>query len=108
MNRKIAAILVAATMLTTPAFAASVASSADTPATQTLTRKEVTTTPDKSIKKHRAYAQNSYGHKFHHTKHVNHQAQRPNKISKESPTPASTKDSTKAVATAPVKTPVKN
>ena len=108
MNRKIAAILVTATMLTTPAFAASVANSAVTPGAQTLTPKEATKAPDKSIKKHRAYTRTSYGHKVYRTKHVNHQTKSAKKTSIKSPTSASTKDSTKAVAIAPVKTPVKN
>jgi hypothetical protein len=42
MNRKIAAVLLAATMLTTPAFAATVASSHNTPTTQMVTPDKVT------------------------------------------------------------------
>jgi hypothetical protein len=42
MNGKIAAVLLAATMLTTPAFAATVANSHNTPTTQMVTPDKVT------------------------------------------------------------------
>ena len=70
MNRKIAAVLLAATMLTTPAFAASVARSPNTPTTQTVNPDKVTTTSDKGVKKHRVHARSSHGHKVHHAKHA--------------------------------------
>jgi hypothetical protein len=71
MNRKIAAVLLAATMLTTPAFAASVANSPNTtPTTQTVTPDKVTKTSDKGVKKHRVHARASYGHKVHHVEHA--------------------------------------
>jgi hypothetical protein len=108
MNRKITAILLAATMLTTSAFAASAASSANTPAAQTSTPDKTTKTSDKGITKHRVHARASHGHKVHHAKHSNDQVTRANKISKKSLTSASTKGGTRAVATAPVKTPIKN
>jgi hypothetical protein len=106
MNRKIAAVLLAATMLTTPAFAASVASS---PTTQTVTPDKVTKTSDKGVKKHRVHASASYGHKVHHVKHaIRNQVKHTNKVSKKSLTSASTKSDTKTVTVAPVKAPVKN
>ena len=71
MNRKIAAVLLRATMLTTPAFAASVASSANTPTAQTVNSHKVTTTSDKGVKKHRVHARSSHGHKVHHAKQRN-------------------------------------
>jgi len=108
MNRKIAAVLLAATMLTTPAFAASVASSANTPTAQTVTPDKVAKTSDKGVKKHRVHARASHGHKVHHAKHAKHQVKHANKISKKNLTSAGTKGNTKAVATAPVKAPVKN
>ena len=70
MNRKIAAVLLAANMLTTPAFAASVTSSPNTPATQTVTPDKVTKPPDKGVKKHRVHARASYGHMVHHVEHA--------------------------------------
>ena len=70
MNGKIAAILLAATMLTTPAFAATVANSHNTPATQTVTPDKVTKMSDKGVKKHRIHARASHGHKVHHAKHA--------------------------------------
>jgi hypothetical protein len=106
MNRKIAAVLLTATMVTTPALAAGVASSANTPT--------ATVSPDKAIKaeagttKHR-HARVSHGHKVHHVKHAKpNQVKHANKISKKSLTSASAKGDTKAVAGAPVKTPIKN
>jgi hypothetical protein len=109
MNRKIAAALLAATMLSTPAFAASVASSPNTPTAQTVIPDKITKTSDKGVKKHRVHARASHGHKVHHAKHAKpNQVKHSNKISKKSLTSASTKSDTKAVATAPVKAPVKN
>jgi hypothetical protein len=109
MKRKLAAVLLAATMLTTPAFAASVASSTNTPTAQTVTPDKVTKTSDKGVKKHRVHAPRAHGHKVRHAQHAKpSQVKHANKISKKSLTSASTKGDTKAVATAPVKTPVKN
>jgi hypothetical protein len=108
MNKKIAAVLLAATMLTMPAFAASVVSSANTPTAQTMTPDKVTKTSEGGVKKHRVHARASHGHKVHHAKHAKHQVKNANKISKKSLTFAGTKGDKKAVATAPVKTPVKN
>lgn len=109
MNRKIAAVLLAATMLTTPAFAASVVSSANTPTAQKVTTDKVAKTSDKGVKKHRVHARAAHGHKVHHAKHAKpNQLKHTNKISKKGLTSASTKSDTKAVATAPVKAPVKN
>ena len=45
MNRKVAAVLLAATMLATPAFAAGVVSSANTPTAQTVFPEKVTKAP---------------------------------------------------------------
>jgi hypothetical protein len=109
MNRKIAAVLLAATMLSTPAFAASIASSPNAPAAQTVTPDKVTKTSDKGIKKHRVHARASHGHKVHHAKHAKpSQVKHTNKVSKKGLRSASTKSDTKAVATAPVKAPIKN
>ena len=55
MNGKIAAVLLAATMLTTPAFAATVANSHNAPTTQTVTPDKVTKTSDKGVKKYRVH-----------------------------------------------------
>jgi hypothetical protein len=107
MNRRIAAALFAATMLTTPAFAASVASSPNAPTAQTVTPDKVTKTLDKGVKKH--HARRAHGHKVHHAKHANPAtAKQANKISNKRLTPASTKSDTKTAATARVKAPVKN
>ena len=109
MNRKTAAVLLAATMLTTPALAASVASSPNTPTAQTVNPDKITKTPDKGVQKHIVHARASHGHKVHHAKHAKpSQVKHAHKSSKKSLTSASTKGDTKAVATAPVKTPVKN
>ena len=109
MNRKIAAVLLAATMLTTPAFAASVASSPNVPAAQTVAPDKVTKTSETGVKKHRVHARTSHGHKVHHAKHAKpNQAKHANKVSKKSLTSASTKSDTKTVTVAPVKAPVKN
>jgi hypothetical protein len=102
MNEKIAAALLAATILTTPAFAATVANSHDTPTTQTVT-------PDKGVKKHRIHARASHGHKVHHAKHaMPDQVKHAKKISKKSLTFAGAKSHTKTVAALHVKAPVKN
>ena len=83
MKRKIAAVLLAATMLTTPAFAASVASSSDTPTVRTETHAKITKTSDKGVKKHRIHARASHGHKVHHAKHaMPNQVKHAKKISK--------------------------
>lgn len=109
MNRKIAAVLLTATMLTTPAFAGSVASTSNAPAAQTVNHDKITKTPDKGVKKHNVHARVLHGHKIHHAKHAKpSQVNHASKISKKRLTSASTKGDTKAVATAPVKTPVKN
>lgn len=109
MNRKIAAVLLAATMLTTPAFAASVASSSDTRTAQTETHAKVTKTSDKGVKKHRVHARAAHGHKVHHAKHAKpSQVKHSHKISKKSLTPASKKSDTKTTAVAPVQAPTKN
>ena len=109
MNRKIAAVLLAATMLTTPAFAASVVSSPNTPTAQTVTPDKVTKTSEAGVKKHRVHARASHGHKVHHAKHAKpNQAKHVHKNSKKSLTSGSTKSDTKAVAIAPAKAPVKN
>jgi hypothetical protein len=109
MKRKIAAGLLAATMLTTPAFAASVASSTTMPTAQTVTPDKVIKTSEKGVKKHRVHARAAHGHKVRHAQHAKpSQVKHANEISKKSLTSASMKGDTKAVATAPVKTPVKN
>jgi hypothetical protein len=108
MNRKIAAVLLAATMLTTPVFAASVASSPNTPTAQTVNDK-VTKTSDKNVKKHRGYARSSHGHKVHHAKHVKqNQVKHTHKISKKGVASAGTVTHTKTVAAAPAKNQPKN
>jgi hypothetical protein len=108
MNRKIAAVLLAATMLSTPAFAASVASSPNAPTAQTVTPGKITKTSDKGVKKHRVHARASHGHKVHHAKHAKqNQVKHANKISKKNLMSA-TKSDTKTVTAAPVKAPVKN
>jgi hypothetical protein len=108
MNRKIAAVLLAATMLTTPAFAASVASSRNTPTAQTVNPDKVTKTSDKGVKKHRVHARASHGHKVQHAKHAKpNQVKHANKLSKKKLS-ASTKSQARAIETAPAKAPVKN
>ena len=110
MNRKIAAVLLAATMLTTPAFATSVASSTNTPTAQAATSDKVTIMPDKGVNKHRAHARVSHRHTVRHATHtkpsqaVNHAK----KVSKKSLISTSKQNDAKAVAAAPVKAPVKN
>ena len=102
MNGKIAAALLAATMLTTPAFAATVANSHDAPTTQTVT-------PDKGVKKHSVHARASHGHKVHHAKHaMPNQVKHAKKISKKGLTSAGAKSHTRTVAALHVKAPVKN
>jgi hypothetical protein len=109
MNRKIAAVLLAATMLTTPAFAASVASSPNTLTAQTVNPGKVAKTSDKAVKKHHIHARASRGHKVHHAKHANpNQGKYAHKLSKKSLTSASTKSQARAIETAPAKTPIKN
>ena len=84
MNRKIAAVLLAAAMLTTPAFAASVVSSPNTPTAQTVTPDKVTRTSEAGVKKHRVDARASHGHKVHHAKHAKpSQAKHVHKFKKE-------------------------
>jgi hypothetical protein len=97
MNGKIAAVLLAATMLTTPAFAATVAN--NTPTTQTVTPAKVTKTSDKGVKKHRIHARVSHGHKVHQAKHaMPHQVKHAK----------STKSNARTLAALHVKAPVKN
>jgi hypothetical protein len=109
MNRKIAAVLLAATMLTTPALAASIANSPNVPAAQTAAPGKITKTSDKGVKKHYVHARVSHGHRVHHAKHAKpNQVKHASKISKKSLTSAGVKGDTKAVAAAPVKTPIKN
>jgi len=109
MNRKIAAVLLAATMLTTPAFAASVASSPDIPTAQAVTPNKVTKTSDKSIKKHRVHAYASHSHKVRYAKHTKpSQVKNANKVSTKSLASVSNKSDTKAVTATPVKASVKN
>jgi len=109
MNRKIAAVLLAATMLTTPAFAASVASSPNAPTVQTATPDKVTKTSDEGVKKHRVHARALHGHKVRHAQHAKpSQVKHANKTSKESPASASTKSDAGTVGAAPAKAPVKN
>src|SRR6478672_10728337 len=104
MNGKIAAVLLAATMLTTPAFAATVANSHNTPATQTVTPDKVTKMSDKGVKKHRIHARASHGHKVHHAKHaMPNQVRHAHKTSKKSQTSASTKSQARAIETVPAK-----
>ena len=70
MNGKIAAVLLAATMLTTPAFAATVANSHNAPTTQTEHR---TRSPQNVGQGHEEAPYSwraSYGHKVHHVKHA--------------------------------------
>ena len=104
MNRKIAAVLLAATMLTTPAFAASVANSPNAPATQTVTPTKSPKRRTRASKKHRVHARASYGHKVHHARHAKpNQVKHATKISKKSLTSTSTKGDSNAVAAAHVK-----
>ena len=82
MNRKIAAILLAATMMSTPAFAAGVTNSPNTP---TANPHKITKMSEKDVKKHRDHARASYGHKVRHAKHAKpNQVKHATKISKKS------------------------
>jgi hypothetical protein len=109
MNGKIAAVLLAATMLTTPAFAATVANSHNMPTTQTVTPDKVTKTSDKGMKKHRIHARASYGHKVHHARHaMPNQVKHAKKISKKGLTSASAKSHTRTVAALHLRAPAKN
>jgi uncharacterized secreted protein with C-terminal beta-propeller domain len=108
MNKKIAAVLLAATMLTTPVFAASVATSPNTPTAQTVNDK-VTKTSDKDVKKHRVHARSSHGHKIYHARHAKqNQVKHTHKSSKKGVASAGTKSHTKKVAAAPAKAQPKN
>src|SRR5262249_60522952 len=108
-NRQIAPVLLAGTMLSAPAFAASVASSATTPAAQTVNPDKVTKTSDQGVKKHRAHARSSHGHKIHHVKHAKQkQMKHVKRVSKKSVTSATTNGNAKTVTAAPAKAPVKN
>jgi hypothetical protein len=106
MNSKITAVLIAATMLTSPAFAASVASSPNAPAAQTVAPDKVTKTSETGVKKHRVHARASHGHKVQHAKHTkSKQVKNDNK----NPSSASTKENSKTAGTgASAKAPVKN
>ena len=109
MNRKIAAALLAVTMLSTPAFAASVASSPNASASQTVTPDKVTKASEKSVKKHRIHARKSHGHKIHYAKHAKPgQVKHATKAPKKSLTSTSTKGDSNAVAAAQGKASVKN
>ena len=108
MNRKIAAILLAATMLTMPAFGASVVRSPNTSTAQTVDPDKVTKTSDKGANKHRVHAHSSHGHKVRHAKHAKPNQVRAHKISKKSVGSAGLKSHTKTVAAAPAKVPAKN
>ena len=109
MNGKIAAFLLAATMLTTPAFAATVANSHNTPTTQRVTPDKVIKTSDKGLKKHRIHARASHGHKVHQAKHaMPNQVKHAKKISKKGLTSASAKSHTRTVAALHLRAPAKN
>ena len=109
MNGKIAAVLLAATMLTTPAFAATVANSHNTPTTQRVTPDKVIKTSDKGLNKHRIHARASHGHKVHQAKHaMPNQVKHAKKISKKGLTSGSAKSHTRTVAALHVKAPVEN
>ena len=99
MNGKITAVLLAATMLTTPAFAATVANSHNTATTQTVTPHKVTKTSDKGVKKHRIHARVSHGHKVHQAKHA---------MPRQVKHAQSTKSNARTLAALHVKAPVKN
>jgi hypothetical protein len=107
MNRKIAAVLLAATMMATPAFAAGVANSPNTP---TAPSHKITKMSEMGVKKHQDHALASYGHKVHHAKlHAKpNQVKHAAKISKKSVTSTSPKSNTKTAAAVHVKAPVKN
>ena len=104
MNKKIAAVLVAATMLTAPAFAAGVNTIQDKPTTQTATPHKAVKTS--SVKKHRVHARVSHRHTVRHAKHFKAKHV---KISKKAAAAnASAKETATTVTTAPAKTPAKN
>jgi len=106
MNSKIMAALIAATMLTAPAFAANVASSPNAPAAQTVTPNKVTKASDAGVKKHRVHARAWHGHKIHHAKHMKSKQV---KNDSKSRTSGSTKENPKTAGTAaPAKAPIKN
>jgi hypothetical protein len=106
MNNRITAVLIAATMLTAPAFAASVASSPNAPAAQTATPDKVTKASDTGVKKHRMHARASHGHKIHHVKHAKSKQM---KNDSKNPVSTSTKENSKTVGTAAsAKVPAKN
>ena len=106
MNSKIMAALIAATMLTAPAFAANVASSPNAPAAQTVTPNKITKASDTDVKKHRVHARASHGHKIHHAKHVKSKQV---KNDSKNGTSGSTKENPKTAGTAaPAKAPLKN
>ncbi|HXX09560.1 MAG TPA: hypothetical protein VEJ43_16015 [Pseudolabrys sp.] len=102
MKSKIMAALIAATMLTAPAFAASVVSSPNAPAAQMVTPNKVTKASDTGVKKHRVHARASHGHKTRHAKHVkskqvkNDSKNRTSGSKKENPKTAGTAASAKA------------
>jgi hypothetical protein len=107
MNRKVAAVLLAATMLATPAFAAGVVSSTNTSTAQTVIPEKVIKAPD--VKKRHARTRASHGANVHHARHAtSNKVKHANKISKKKMPPATTKSDTKSVAAVPVKTPLKN
>ena len=106
MNRKIAAVLLAASMLTTPALAASVANSPDTSTVETVNPHKVSKTSDKGANKHRVRA--AHWHKAHHAKHAkSNQVKHAHKASKKNLTSAGTKSQARAIETAPAKAQVK-
>ena len=106
MNSKIMAALIAATMLTAPAFAANVASSPNAPAAQTVTPNKITKASDTDVKKYRVHARASHGHKIHHAKHVKSKQV---KNDSKNGTSGSTKENPKTAGTAaPAKAPIKN
>jgi predicted ABC-class ATPase len=107
MNRKIAAVLLAATMMTTPAFAVGVTNSPNTPtAPHKITRMSV-----KGVSKHQDHARASYGHKVHRAKlravpnQVKHATRSSKKKGMVSTSP---KSNTKTAAAVHVKAPVRN
>jgi hypothetical protein len=94
-------------MLTTPAFAASVAGSSDTPTARTEAHAKATKTSDKGLKKHRVHTRTSHGHKVHYARHAK-QVKHSHQIPKKSTTSASRKSDAKTTAVAPVQAPAKN
>jgi hypothetical protein len=100
MNRKFAAVLVAATMLTAPAFAAGVNNVQDKPITQTATPHKTVKTS--SVKKHRVHARVSH-HKVRHAKQVKAKHVSHAKIQKNGSAAANTKQDKTTVGIAPTK-----